>query len=114
MNEILRNWLIEIAKRKRVATYSDVAAPLGLDMALEGDRSTISDLLCEISTAEHEAGRPLLSAVIVTSESGAPGSLPGEGFFTMSSRLGFDVSDRFMFFVTALNEVHAHWSKSRN
>lgn len=44
------------------------------------------DLLEEISTEEHAAGRPLLSVVVVRRDVELP--IPGPGFFRLAKRLG--------------------------
>ncbi len=46
-------------------------------------------LLSDISTREDEAGRGLLSAVVVRSN----GGLPGEGYFILAKSRGRDVSN---------------------
>ncbi len=47
------------------------------------------ELLSTISTLEDEAGRGLLSAVVVRSK----GELPGDGYFKLAELRGRDVSD---------------------
>ncbi|MEO5373129.1 MAG: hypothetical protein H7840_02490 [Alphaproteobacteria bacterium] len=101
--------LVEFARHAKVATYSDVAPIVNLDMRYPDHVQQISAILCDISVSEHNNGRPLLSAVIVSSVNGQPGGLPGMGFFTMAEALGFDVSDRVVFFATELRRVHEYW-----
>jgi len=79
----MRNHLLDIARRGRTTTYSVAGALLGLDMDSPADRNRISELLDEISVGEHEAGRPLLSVVVIRNDH----NLPGDGFFKMAKRV---------------------------
>ncbi|KAA0581022.1 hypothetical protein FZ983_08715 [Azospirillum sp. B21] len=109
----LRNHLVETAIERKVLSYLDVAGPLGLNMGSPEDRSALSNMLCEISVHEHNNGRPLLSVVVIGRENGVPSKIPGAGFYKMASDLGFEVSDKLMFFVEELNRVHAYWAKKK-
>jgi hypothetical protein len=109
LNQRLYSRLQQIAANEQVATYSDVAPLVGLDMSFADDRATISALLDEISGYEHGQGRPLLSVVIVQSESGRP----GKGFYKFARSLGLysgrsDV-DEMEFFISSVREAHRVW-----
>ncbi len=78
-------------------------------MELPPDRDALSRQLDNISTEEHAAGRPLLSAVVVHQDAGVL-TVPGGGFFTLSRRLGLlrgraGANDLF-YFVAELRRVH--------
>jgi len=74
MDARLYRRLQHAAANEQIVTYSEVAPLVGLDMNLPDDRAKISALLDEISGFEHSQGRPLLSVVVVQSESGRPGN----------------------------------------
>jgi hypothetical protein len=69
--------LKEVARRGDLITYGEIAPLAGLDMESQADRNEIGEILGEISTFEHEHGRPMLSALVVLAGIG----YPGEGFF---------------------------------
>ena len=72
----LREKLIEVAKRKRTILYSEVAPVV----KLQAHDFTLFRILDDINRHEHEAGRPLLTAVVVRKEDG----MPGGGFFKVA------------------------------
>ena len=76
--------LCDVAANELVVFYHQVAPLAGLDMSLPDDRNRIADILDEISTFEHEQDRPLLSVVVVQTETGRP----GKGFYKLATRLG--------------------------
>ena len=97
-----------VARTGRTVTYNDLAAVAGWDMDDPAAASEVAGILRAISTAEHEAGRPLLSAVVV----GAKTERPGKGFFKLAQRLGrYDGGADGAFFAQELRRVHAHWRR---
>ena len=76
--------LLRVARSQRVVNYSDVAPLAGLNMDSPEDRNRIADILDVISQAEHRAGKPLLSAVVIRRDK----NMPGAGFFNLARRLG--------------------------
>ncbi len=59
-----RNAMVALAARKDLIAYSDLVAEIrSLDFEPQEDR--LAHLLGEISTAEHEAGRGMLTVVVV-------------------------------------------------
>ena len=78
----LRERLVEVAGRGATITYDDVRAELGL----EGD---LVPRLRALSTAEDDAGRGLLTAVVVRADTG----LPGKGWFELAAQRGRDTTD---------------------
>ena len=73
-----------VARAGRTVTYNDLAAAVGWDMDDPAAAREVAGILRAISTAEHAAGRPLLSVVVV----GAKAGRPGKGFFKLAQRLG--------------------------
>jgi hypothetical protein len=90
LNKEVRKYLIENVARFKGATigYQMLCdqCQLGLKMQeREFDRAEIGRILGEISTFEHENGRPLLSVLVVHKASG----YEGDGFYKLCEDLGF-------------------------
>lgn len=101
--------LKEVARAGESITYAEIAPMAGLDMSKPADRNEIGRILGTISTREYEEDRPLLSAVVVRSDS----RYPGKGFFTLAQELGiYDGSDDWAFFERQLARVHECWMKT--
>ena len=98
-----------VARAGRTVTYNDLAAVVGLDMDDPAAAREVAGILRAISTAEHAAGRPLLSAVVVGAKTGRP----GKGFFKLAQRLGrYDGAADRAFFAQELRRVHEHWQRA--
>ena len=105
--EAIYDKLREVAKSRGITYYSEIAPLASLSMGSPGDRERIARILGDISTAEHQAGRSLLSAVVIRKEENSPGS----GFFVLAKDLGLhDGGDDFRFWVQELQRVHDYWS----
>jgi len=78
----LRDRLVAIAAEGATITYDELRRELGL----EGD---LVPVLRSLSVAEDEAGRGLLTAVVVRADTG----LPGEGWFRLAENRGRATSD---------------------
>ena len=102
----VRGILIECAKARGKISYSDLASRIE-SIQVEAHDLRLFSLLGEVSTDEHEAGRPLLS-VLVVHKSGD--MQPGPGFFELASSLGRDVSNIDLFWVEEFGRVHDHWA----
>jgi hypothetical protein len=63
-------------------------------------------MLGEVSAAEDEAGRGLLTAVVVRQDT----LRPGLGFFRMAARQGRDVSDPAACWERERERVYAAWA----
>lgn len=103
----MRDRLIEVARRGQTTTYSAVAPLANLNMELPNDRVQISQLLDEISRAEQQTGRPLLTVVVIRNDI----NMPGEGFFTLARNLAAQPTgmDNFQFFIEELRRAHDYW-----
>jgi hypothetical protein len=86
MNERVRNYLIEVAKKKGIIHYQNLcdACDLGLDMSQSEDRNKIAKILGNISKYEYQNGRPLLSAIVLHKKTFDV----GKGFFDMCQERG--------------------------
>ena len=92
-----------------MVTYGEIAPLAGLYMDSQADRNKIREILGEISTHEHNLGRPMLSAIVVLAGIG----YPGEGFYNLTRSLGLHhghgkFSD-MEFFVQEVQRVHSYW-----
>jgi len=109
MHEQIYQYLQEVAKRRDCATYAEVAQMANLDPALDIDRAKFGEILAEISTHEHQQGRPLLSAVVLYGQ----GEEMRPAFFRLARELGVNRgSDDLEFFIEELRRVHEYWSKA--
>ena len=107
----LEKKLIEVAKQRTCINYEDAAPFLGLNMTLSNDRRLIGKVLDKISTTHFNAGKPILSAVVVHKHDG----LPGKGFFKLARRLGiieqdFDVRNEMAFYIGELERLYQYWA----
>lgn len=108
MNEELRQKLIEVARDAEVITYNEIREIAGVgQFDIPASRKQIGDVLEEICEYEHENGRPMLSAVVVSKGTG----FPGGGFFDLAKRLGLmgRMETQVTFFSKELKKVHDYW-----
>src|SRR5688500_8542903 len=113
MNQAIYEMLKRVAAEGRTTSYAEVAPLAGLDMSRADHRNRISVLLDEISSQEHAAGRPLLSAVVVHGAGDNAGA-PGKGFITLAKRLGLHGGgDDTAFFARELTRVHDYWRAAK-
>jgi hypothetical protein len=101
--------LKEVARKGALITYGEIAPLAGLNMESQGDRTKMGELLGEISTFEHKHGHPMLSAVVVLAETGAP----GKGFYNLARYLDLhhgqgELAD-MEFFVKEVKKVYQFW-----
>ncbi|NML65084.1 hypothetical protein HHL22_07680 [Hymenobacter sp. RP-2-7] len=87
MTNRLRQYLIRYA-RQQVGTVSYLTlvqeSELGLNLDISHEKSRLNEMLAEISTEEHQAGRPLLSCLVRVQ--GSKGQ--GDNFYKLCERLG--------------------------
>ena len=107
MHQAIYERLIEVAKKKEIINYSDIAPMADLDMESPEDRNAIAGILDAISRHEHAERRPLLSSVVVHKGD----RMPGDGFFKMARSVGVmkPGEDRATFFARELRRVHDAW-----
>jgi hypothetical protein len=109
MNQIVYDMCRQAANEGKTITYSDVGSRIGLDMANEGERFKLGQLLDEVSRHEHAQGRPLLSVVVVHADGD---TRPGDGFFVLARELGkFAGGDKDEFFFAELESTYAAWKR---
>jgi hypothetical protein len=73
-----REYLVHAAWYHQVVDYSDVYRAMGTG------RAYIGQVLDELNRREHAVGRPLLSAIVVSKQGGAP----SRGFYAVATELG--------------------------
>ena len=101
--------LSEVAQRRALITYVELAHRFADGQFVPNDPA-LGALLGEISAAEDEMGRGLLSALVVRQDTG----LPGAGFFRMAAARGRDVSDRQACWKRERDRVYAAWATRRD
>jgi hypothetical protein len=102
-------YLQQVAQEQRTVPYIEIAQMAGLNMSRDEDRGRLGYILGDISTYEHEHGRPMLSVVTVFSNEG----YPSEGFFKLARELGRyrgkNQMDELEFFAKELKAAHTYW-----
>jgi len=94
------------ASRRKTVYYYEIADVAGLSVDDPYFDIRIGEKLDEVNRFEHAEDRPLLSAIVISKESGRP----GEGFFTCAQELGvYAGEDRDQFWASALKQVHDRW-----
>lgn len=107
--------LVELAKSKTLAAYSDVAPLIGLDMSKDQDRDEIARKLGDIVFYEHDNGRPMLTALVVHYGND---NNPGEGFFSAAEKIGLykgsrNPIKRLTFWSNQVTLVHNQWASAQ-
>jgi hypothetical protein len=96
------------AKQRQMIPYSDFVSNIHA-VEFEGPHDPrLWHLLGEISEAEAEEGRGMLSALVVHKGGDFQ---PGPGFFELAKRLGRDTSDIEKFWIQEVKKVFASWAE---
>ena len=98
--------LSESARAKKMISYTDFMHQIRSISFTTPHDSRLPQFLAEISTEEAEAGRGMMTALIVRKDGD---QRPGAGFFQLARRLGLDVSDPEKFWIGEVNKVFASW-----
>ncbi len=85
LRDEMREVMIETARQGQLITYSEMCAQLKTAY-LHYHSPQIVRLLDEIGAIEHDAGRPILPAVVVGKQSG----IPGAGYFRLAGEAHSD------------------------
>lgn len=101
----LRRLLIDKARSKSVVAYSDAVARLEA-IQFEPSDPRFHQMLDQLSTTEDEAGRGLLTVLVVHK---AGDMRPGPGFFELASARGRDVQDLDKTWLVELRSVWGYW-----
>lgn len=106
MNDVIRQELVRVARAGDITYYALIAPLAGVDLNTNAGGAVLAYLLGEISTAEHDAGRPLLSAVVVLKGT----NIPGKGFLTLARDVGlYDGADDVKFWVEEVKRLWDYW-----
>jgi hypothetical protein len=115
--ESARDWIArrlhKVARDRGTITYGELAdemARAGLT-ALDPHSPALAALLGQVNVLEHEAGRPLISALVVHKG----GDLePGSGFWAFARELGVDPGSgphaRLDFWTHEVERCYARWA----
>ncbi|HVU14999.1 MAG TPA: hypothetical protein VHD90_27185 [Phototrophicaceae bacterium] len=104
MVQAMRTELIEIAKQKRIVTYSELA--LLLPVYIHPGSYAFTRLLSQVCAEEEQAGHGLLCALVVSKATG----IPGAGFFRGAAERGnYDASDPESYWRAEVDRVFARW-----
>lgn len=96
--------LVELARERETITYSQLANQLKT-VRLHPGAYAFHALLRSICGAEHEAGRALLCALVVSQRT----KRPGKGYYTMAAKYGRDVSDTEACWQAELELIYAQY-----
>ncbi len=96
--------LVQQARRGDPITYSDLVSKVTA-VKMEPHDTRLAHFLGEISTEEHEAGRPLITALVVHKHD----LQPGKGFFDLSRALGFSFVDEIAFWSDQIERLRIQW-----
>lgn len=104
--------LVTAARYRGTTTYQAIASLLGLPLKGSHMGREVGQVLGEISEDEHNAGRPMLSAVAVNAA-----GRPGPGFFALAVELGrldegASEDEKFRFWEVERDNVHDLWGYS--
>lgn len=105
----VRDVLIGAAGEQRLVTYDSLVAevaPAGEGLA-EMLRSRMADVLRAVSIESDQAGRGLLTAIVVRDDTGRP----GRGFFRLAADRGRDVADEHVAWVAEVDRVFTAYTR---
>ncbi len=97
--------LIRVAERRTTITYTDLVKQIK-SITIEAHDARLPMLLEEISVFEDNAGRGLLTVLVVNKVDG----YPGEGFFKMAKERGRKSSDKTKLWIEESKRVYKFWS----
>lgn len=101
--------LVEGAKLRGMIPYSELVQEVHA-IKFEPDSYAFHAMLGEISRDEDQAGRGMLSVIVVHKYGDMQ---PGPGFFELAKQLGRNTADILMCWIEELKEVHEYWSISK-
>ena len=105
--EEAREAMAAVAARGGIICYSDLVEQIET-CTLEPHGAHLAHMLGEISTDEVNAGRGMLTVVVVHK---GGDYRPGPGFFELARSLGYETSDREGFWIQEFAKVHGVWSR---
>ncbi len=104
--EEIRKILVARAKISNPISYSELASQI-MTIEIEPHTYALHEMLGEISIDEDNAGRGLLTVLVVRKGD----MMPGQGFFDLAESRGRDISYKKKFGIDELNRVFAQWKE---
>lgn len=92
------------AKRGNPITYSELVSQIHT-VQMDAHDIRLAHFLGEISSDEHAAHRPLITALVVHKHD----LRPGEGFFNLARSLGFEFEDEVAFWSEQVTKLQQQW-----
>ena len=100
--------LVATARGRQLITYTDLGKTADLDVSDRQQLDQLVKILDRIAIADIKASRPLLVAVVVRADRGAP----SKGFFDFAKQHGLmKRQDEVRFFSKELGRVYDAWAK---
>lgn len=113
MNQTIRKFLIDQCVASRPVHYEVIGNMLNLNLALDFDRTILSNALGEISTFEFQNGRPLLSSIAIYKQTNDHGF----GFYSLCEELKIgkakELKERLYGF-TQMEDCKKYWNNKFN
>ena len=100
--------LVQAARAREFVHYGELATMLGIDMDNPHFGAQVGKVLGGISEDEVAAGRPMISAIVVSKDD----MLPGSGFVKLGQELHKvdPGEDEIGFAVRQIKRVHDYWA----
>lgn len=107
MHKAIYEKLKDVARRKQLITYRELADVVGLNWNKDyGKCRQIFSVLGAVSTSEVQQGHPMLSAIAVRQDT----RMPGSGFFRLARDLGrYQSGDDYSFWIAERDAVWNLW-----
>jgi len=103
--------LKELARKGKRITYGEIGQMMGLAGGQAMARE-VGKLLDDINRDEHNKGRPMISAVVVSKQCGTP----GPGFYTLARGFrklrGQSDLDELEFWLAEIRRVYSYWANN--
>lgn len=100
-------YLSNKARRRELVTYGEIAPILGIDTSNEYFGIHVGRMLDALNRREFAESRPLISAIVVSADSGQPGS----GYYGCARDLRRYRGDDFEEWAMEVQRVHDYWSR---
>lgn len=97
--------LVSVAKHQAQETYGGLVEKIDAISFAPNDFALFA-LLGQISRDEYQAGRGMLTAIVVHKYGD---QMPGKGFYELAQYLGLDTSDKVALWVSETKRVWDYW-----
>jgi hypothetical protein len=97
----LRQAILDAAYNRRMTWYGE-CSPKVTTTDVDAHSALMNHLLGAVFQDEHDAGRPLLTAIVTHKDGDKE---PGDGFYDMARSLGYSFDEPFVFWSTQVQEV---------